>query len=182
MNFSPYRILVADDSFDTADSTAELLRLDGHEVRAVYDGRRAVEAAKTFRPHVVILDINMPGMNGYEAAAALRRESTDAEFVLVAYSSHDRQSDVDRFRRAGFDHFLSKPAAPGVLSALVEECLGAAAAEPCTFKLRRLTSPARTSRRLKDRGHNPRYGSSPSSPVCQRLGNEGAARHSGDHR
>ena len=128
MNSSPYVILVADDNADTADSAAELLRLDGHEVRVVYDGRQAVEAARTFRPRLVILDINMPVMDGYDAAAALRRESNDAELVLVAHSALNRPSDADRFRQAGFNHFLSKPAAPGELRALVEGCLGAAAA------------------------------------------------------
>lgn len=125
MNPSHYRILVADNNFDTADSTAELLRLDGHEVRAVYDGRQAVEAARTFRPHLVILDINMPVMDGYEAAAALRKELADARFVLVAFTSLAQPADVDRVRRAGFDHYLGKPAANGELAALVANFLPA---------------------------------------------------------
>jgi CheY-like chemotaxis protein len=127
MNSSPCRILVADDNSDAADSIAELLRSSGHEVRAVYDGRQAVEASRVFRPHLVILDINMPVMDGYEAAAALRRESTDAELVLIAHTSLARPSDADRFRRAGFDHYLGKPAAPGEISAFIEECLGSTA-------------------------------------------------------
>lgn len=60
------RVLTVDDDRDTADTTADLRRLDGHDVRAVYDGHEAVETARTFWPHVVILDVNMPGLDGYE--------------------------------------------------------------------------------------------------------------------
>jgi len=120
----PYRVLVADDNCDTADSTADLLRFDGHDVRAVYDGRQAVETARTFRPHVVILDINMPVMDGYEAATALRKESSDPELVLVAHTSLTQPDDMERVKRAGFDHYVNKPPAPGAMGQLVLECLG----------------------------------------------------------
>jgi CheY-like chemotaxis protein len=124
MNPSHYRILVADDNSDTADSTAELLRLEGHEVRSVYDGQQAVEAARTFRPHLVILDINMPVMDGYDAATTLRKELANAQLVLIAFTSLAQPADVDRVRRAGFDHYLGKPAANGELAALVAKFLG----------------------------------------------------------
>jgi CheY-like chemotaxis protein len=119
----PYRVLVADDDPDTADSTVEVLRLDGHDVRAVYDGRQAVEIAKTFRPHLVILDINMPVMDGYEAASALRKEFNDPDLILVAHTSLTKPDDSDRVRRAGFNHYLHKPPAPGAMRQLVSECL-----------------------------------------------------------
>ena len=118
-----YRILVADDDRDTADSTADLLRFDGHEVRAVYDGGQAVETAKTFRPHVAILDINMPVMDGYEAATALRQDSIHLDTVLVAHTSLTEPDDVMRVKRAGLDHYVNKPSAPGAMGKLVFECL-----------------------------------------------------------
>ena len=123
-NPPPHRVLVADDDHDTADSTADLLRFDGYEVRAVYDGRQALETARTFRPHVVILDINMPVMDGYEAATALRKESSDLELVLIAHTSLTRPEDMERVKRAGFDHYVSKPPAPGAMGQLVLECVG----------------------------------------------------------
>jgi CheY-like chemotaxis protein len=126
MNSSPpRRVLVADDNHDTADSTADLLRMAGHQLRSAYDGRQAVEMARTFHSHLVILDINMPVMDGYEAAVALRKESTDDELVLVAHTSLTKPADLDRVRRAGFDHYVGKPVGHGELQALVTKCLRA---------------------------------------------------------
>ena len=121
-SFSPHRVIVADDDHDTADSTADLLRLDDHDVRSVYDGLQAVEMAKTFRPHLVILDIQMPVMDGCEAAGALRRQSADSELVLIAHTSLTQRADLERVRRAGFDHHVSKPAGHRELEALVAKC------------------------------------------------------------
>ena len=123
-NPPPHRVLIADDDRDTADTTADVLRFDGHEVRAVYDGRQAVDTARTFRPHIAILDINMPIMDGYEAATALRKESIHFELILVAQTSLTEPDDVDRVTRAGFDHYVNKPPAAGELGRLVLECIG----------------------------------------------------------
>lgn len=123
MDTPPRRILVADDDHDTADLTAELLRLDGYEVLAVYDGHEALAAARTFRPHLVILDIDMPAMDGCEAAPAIRAESIDARMVLVAHTAQNLPAALDRIRRAGFDRYLRKPAAHGALGVLMAECL-----------------------------------------------------------
>ncbi|MDQ6684887.1 MAG: response regulator [Pseudomonadota bacterium] len=101
-----------------------MLRFDGHDVRAVYDGRQAVDTARTFRPHIAILDINMPRMDGYEAAAALRKEPIHLELVLVAHTSLTEPADVARVKRAGFDHYVNKPPAPGAMGRLVLECIG----------------------------------------------------------
>ncbi len=122
------RVLHADDDRDTADSTAELLRLDGHEVRVVYDGQLAVETARTFWPHVVILDINMPFLNGYEVAAALRKQETeDHHFILIAHTARTEMADVERASQAGFDHHVAKPAQSGRLRALVHKLVNPAA-------------------------------------------------------
>ena len=126
-SFSPHRVIVADDDHDTADSTADLLRLDDYDVRSVYDGLQAVEMARMFRPHLVILDINMPVMDGCEAARALRRQSADSELVLIAHTSLTQEADLERVRRAGFDHHVRKPAGRRELEALVARCLQARA-------------------------------------------------------
>ena len=123
MDTFPRRILVADDDRDTADLTTELLRLDGYEVRAVYDGHQALAAARTFRPHLVILDIDMPVLDGCETASALRAESADASMVLVAHTALNLPAALERIRRAGFDRYLKKPAAHGALGVLVAECV-----------------------------------------------------------
>ena len=125
------RVLAADDDRDTADTTADLLRLDGHEVKAVYDGRQAVETARTFWPHVVILDINMPGLNGYEVAAALRQQETaDHHFVLIAHTARADEADLERARRAGFDHHVPKPSQTGSLRGLVRDSVTGAGRQP----------------------------------------------------
>ena len=120
MNAEMLRVLTADDDHDTADTTADLLRLDGHEVRVAYDGQQAIEVARTFWPHVAILDINMPLVNGYEVAAALRgQETPDHRFILIAHTARTTPADVERARRAGFDHHVAKPARSGSLRHLV---------------------------------------------------------------
>lgn len=117
------RILVADDDHDTADLAADLLRLAGHEVRSVYDGQQAIETARTFRPHVIILDIDMPRMNGCKAALALRAQDANANVLLIAHTALTQSADLDQILRAGFDRYLPKPAAPGSLETLVARCL-----------------------------------------------------------
>jgi DNA-binding response OmpR family regulator len=100
------RIMVIDDDRDTADSTATLLQLLGHEVTVAYAGGEAVEAAKECEPDIVLLDIGMPEMDGFEVARRLREE-TDA--ALVAVSGFGRDADVAKAKEAGIDHYLIKP-------------------------------------------------------------------------
>jgi PAS domain S-box-containing protein len=109
------RVLVADDNRDAADSLCRLLSLYGYEVRAVYDGSAALEACESFRPHAAVLDIGMPGQNGYDVARCLR-ERRGGEIRLVALSGWGGEGDVQRARAAGFDHHLTKPVDPAVLS------------------------------------------------------------------
>ena len=110
---SPRRVLVADDNEDAADTTAELLRLKGHEVMAVYNGLQAVEAARLFQPDVAVLDINMPVMDGYEAAVELRKQhGATRRLLLIALTGRTDPLDKERSRQAGFDRHLTKPA-PG---------------------------------------------------------------------
>lgn len=127
------RVLIADDDRDTADTTAELLQLSGYETRAVYNGLQAVHTARVFGPHVAVLDLNMPVMDGYEAAVVLRREGTRKNLILIAHSAQTEPHEIERAHRSGFDHHLAKPADSGKLQTLIESALRDAGSE--IFKL-----------------------------------------------
>jgi PAS domain S-box-containing protein len=114
----PLRILVADDNRDAADSLQRVLALYGHEVRVVYDGSSAVNVGTEFRPRVAILDIGMPGTNGYDVARALRTRHGDA-VTLVALTGWGQEADRRRSAEAGFDHHLVKPVDPNELNSLL---------------------------------------------------------------
>jgi two-component system CheB/CheR fusion protein len=103
------RILVVDDSVDTARGMVRLLKLLGNEVITVHDGPAALEAAHTFRPDFVLLDIGLPGMNGYEVATALRRDPLLDRAVIIAVSGYGQDEDRRRSLAAGFHHHLVKP-------------------------------------------------------------------------
>ena len=104
------RVLVVDDNADTADTLARLLELEGHQVRRAHDGPTALAAASAFRPDAVVLDLGLPGMDGFEVARRLRRDRHGGrEPVLVAVSGYGRDEDRTRSRQAGFDHHLVKP-------------------------------------------------------------------------
>ena len=115
------RILVADDSRDTADSLATMLRLAGHEVHTAHDGQETVEAAGWFRPDVALLDIGMPKRNGYEAARCIREGAWGKNVFLVAITGWGQPQDVERSRDAGFDRHLVKPVEIPTLQALLDE-------------------------------------------------------------
>jgi len=114
------RVLVADDNRDAADSLQRLLALSGHEVRVAYDGASAVNVGNEFRPRVAILDIGMPGTNGYDVARALRRRHGD-EVTLVALTGWGQDADRRRASDAGFDHHLTKPVDPETLNSLLDD-------------------------------------------------------------
>jgi signal transduction histidine kinase/DNA-binding response OmpR family regulator len=103
------RVLIVDDNADGADSLARLLQLDGHIVRVVHDGSAAITAANEFRPEVVILDIGLPGMDGFEVARLLRGRPDGSNFVLVALTGYGGENERALSRAAGFDHHLVKP-------------------------------------------------------------------------
>jgi PAS domain S-box-containing protein len=103
------RILVVDDSVDTAIGMARLLRMVGHEVEIAHDGNAAVEAARSFLPDILLLDIGLPGLNGYEVAAMLRKEENFKNNVFIAASGYGQDHDRERSKAAGFNHHISKP-------------------------------------------------------------------------
>ena len=118
------RVLVADDNRDSADSLATMLSLMGHEAEIAYDGTDAVEKAASYRPDVIVLDLGMPRVDGYEAARRIRNEPWSDGVMLIALTGWGQEEDRARARRAGFDHHLTKPAS---LEALVEILDGAPA-------------------------------------------------------
>jgi len=113
------RVLVADDNVDSGDTLAQMLRLAGHEVHVVRDGVQAVRALAQFRPDVAVLDIGMPGMNGYEAARLIRAQEGGWDVVLVALTGWGQREDRDRALRAGFDLHLVKPMDTAALDELL---------------------------------------------------------------
>ena len=108
-DLAPCRILVVDDNEDAAQALAEILRLSGHEVRTAHDGLEALEVAPAFLPHVVMLDLGMPNLNGYETAARIRTQPWGRAIPLVALTGWGQPSDRQRTVAAGFNAHLVKP-------------------------------------------------------------------------
>ena len=113
------RILVADDNEDAAAALTMLLEVLGHTVREVHDGEAAVREARAFDPHLVLLDIGMPRLNGYEACREIRREPSGADRTLVAITGWGQPNDLLASKEAGFDHHLVKPVDSHVLVDLI---------------------------------------------------------------
>jgi len=113
------RILVVDDNADAAEALALVLGMTGHEVRLAGDGPSALAAAAEFRPEVVLLDIGLPGMDGYEVARRLRSGDGLRDMSLVALTGYGQEADRERARAAGFDHHLVKPASPEAILAVL---------------------------------------------------------------
>lgn len=113
------RVVVADDNRDAAETLAMLLKLDGHEVRVAHDGSGAVDVIASMHPQVAVLDIGMPYLNGYQVAERVRDTPDSADVVLVALTAWGQPQDLARARAAGFDHYLVKPADPGVVRSLL---------------------------------------------------------------
>ena len=120
------RVLVVDDNIDSAQSMGMLLELEGFTVDLAYDGDQALSRAAMFQPNAVLLDIGLPGLNGYQVAQQLRERSTSAggmPILLVAVSGYGRDTDRQTSRLAGFNVHLTKPADPvEVLRVLDRHC------------------------------------------------------------
>jgi signal transduction histidine kinase len=113
------RVLVVDDNRDAADSLGMLLRLLGHQAQVAHDGPAALEAADKLRPDVMLLDIGLPGMNGYEVARRIRDKPWGRGIVLVATTGWGQEEDKRRAAEVGFDHHLTKPVALADLQRLI---------------------------------------------------------------
>lgn len=107
-----HRILVVEDNKDAADSLADLLQIFGYEVRVAYTGPAGLEAAHLFHPEIVLCDIGLPGLDGYEVARRLRSDAGTTTARLIAVTGYGDESDRERARQAGFDEHLVKPVDP----------------------------------------------------------------------
>jgi PAS domain S-box-containing protein len=108
-NAKRYRVLVADDNIDAAETLSAMLEIAGHTTHVAYDGIEAANAADQFHPEVAFIDIGMPGMNGYEVARAIRKRPDLSNTVLVAVTGWGADNDRAQSRDAGFDYHLTKP-------------------------------------------------------------------------
>ncbi len=113
------RVLVVDDSRDSAESLCTLLKLLGATAEAVNDGSAALQALDFYRPQVVVCDIGMPGMDGYQVARRIREHPKNDEVTLIALTGWGQESDRRRSREAGFDYHLVKPVELAALQALL---------------------------------------------------------------
>jgi PAS domain S-box-containing protein len=104
------RVLVADDNVDSAESLAMVMTELGHDVRKAYDGSASLAEALEYRPHVMLLDIGLPKLDGYQLARRIREQPTLKDVVLVALTGYADESARQRSHRAGFDHHMTKPA------------------------------------------------------------------------
>jgi len=117
--FHPHRILVVEDVIDTAGSLAEILGFWGHTVRIAHDGISALDAAGFFTPDVILLDIGLPGLNGYEVAKRIRNEF-NGSIRIISLSGYGQESDRQKALESGIDRFLVKPIDLNELKTILE--------------------------------------------------------------
>ena len=118
---STRRVLVIEDNRDVADMLGKYLELVGHEVIVAHDGHAGLEAAWRHKPQVLICDIGLPGVDGYEIAAKLRQDPAFQACLMIAVTGYGEVADRERARTAGYAHHLTKPADPGVIAELIAE-------------------------------------------------------------
>jgi CheY-like chemotaxis protein len=112
-------ILIVDDNRDSAQTLSDLLRTYGHKTHVAYDGNEALDVAQRLRPEVVLLDIGLPTLNGYDACRSIRSQPWGERMVLVALTGYGQDSDVLKARQAGFDHHMVKPVNHQALQAIL---------------------------------------------------------------
>jgi len=115
------RILVVDDNKDSADTLCMLLQLNNNELRTAYDGLEAVNAAETFQPELVLLDIGLPKLNGYEVARRIRSQPWSRDVILVALTGWGQDEDKRRSQEAGFNFHIVKPVNLAALETLLDQ-------------------------------------------------------------
>ena len=113
------RVLVVDDNLDAALSLCRVLALMGHEVLVARDGPHALVTSRSFRPSFIVLDIGLPGLDGFQVAEALRREPAVAAATIIAVTGRGEDTDRQRALAAGIDHYLLKPVDAQFLESLI---------------------------------------------------------------
>jgi signal transduction histidine kinase/DNA-binding response OmpR family regulator len=114
-----FAILIVDDNRDATDSMAMLLGMEGYDIRVAYDGPQALDAVRAARPDVILLDIGLPGMDGFQVAQRVRADPDNSSIVIVAVSGYGQEEHRARSTQAGCDHHLVKPIEPAVVSELL---------------------------------------------------------------
>jgi CheY-like chemotaxis protein len=114
------RVLVADDNRDAAETLAVVLRLEGHDVEVAHDGPTALLLFERHRPDVALLDVGMPGLDGYEVARRIRARADSAHVLLIAVTGWGQEKDRRQSADAGFDYHLTKPVEPDALIRLIQ--------------------------------------------------------------
>jgi PAS domain S-box-containing protein len=122
-NSQPRRILIAEDNNDSREGLRAWLELSGHEIHEAEDGRRAVEMALSLRPDLMIVDIGLPGINGFEVAKQIRSSAISSKTSIIALSGYGQKEYVERAKQAGFDDFIVKPVDPEKLTKLMSSLL-----------------------------------------------------------
>jgi CheY-like chemotaxis protein len=117
-------MLVVDDNHDSAKSLAMLLRLAGNDVQMAFDGEEAVDVATKTHPEVILLDIGLPKLNGYDACRRIREEASGREAVIIALTGWGQAEDRRKSSEAGFDGHLVKPVEHSALLAMLKQLLG----------------------------------------------------------
>jgi CheY-like chemotaxis protein len=117
----PARVFVVEDNLDAALTLRDLLEIWGYEARTVHDGLAALEVAPEFHPDVVLLDIGLPGIDGYEVARRLRDRPDLGGLLIIAVTGYGQESDRQRAREAGFDQHLIKPIDLAILRRLLAD-------------------------------------------------------------
>ena len=115
------RVLLADDNRDAAESLAILLHLEGFDTRIAYDGATALQLLGEFQPHVVLLDIGMPDIDGYEVARRIAAADGSSAVILIAITGWGQQADIERAKAAGFHGHFTKPIELDDVLAFVEK-------------------------------------------------------------
>jgi CheY-like chemotaxis protein len=118
---TPLRVLVVDDNEDGADTLGLLLSTWGYEVRVAYSGLSAIELTRVYLPHALLLDISMPGMDGYEVARRLTAEKP-CRLCIIALTAIARPTNMQWAHEAGIDHYLVKPAEEADLLKALDNC------------------------------------------------------------
>jgi CheY-like chemotaxis protein len=113
------RIVIADDHLDSLSSLAMMLKIGGNDVRTARHGIEAIEVAAAFQPAVILLDIGMPELNGYETCRRIRKEPWGSEIIMIALTGWGQEEDKRKSKEAGFDYHLVKPVDPDVLEKLL---------------------------------------------------------------